>query len=245
MRNFTIILFIFFIITLIGTLFIADPLLFFITIFLGFIISFICLFYYLGSARGIFIGLTFIILPFIIEYLGFRYNIAFFNSHLIKNLSFDKFNVPFTLSTLFSLITIPLLFITSLFFSYKIKNYVGVKTLHKLFLICVSSILVAVNFLMIINDKFVYSEFFKWLIIAFICNLLLSGLFRFNPNTPETFKELPIILFLSIFGSRALITLDNFNLVITLILTCIYLLTLYNEHKLRTISTDLRSITKT
>lgn len=244
MRNFTIILFIFLILTLLGWLFVADPLLFFITIFLGFLISFVSLFYYLGALRGVIIGLTFIILPFLIEYFGFRYNIPFFSTHLIKNLSFEKISVPFTLATLFTLFTIPLLFITSLFFAYKIKNYFGIKNLHKTFLICVSSILIALNFLVISNHRIYYNDFLKWLAIGIIANLLLCKLFRFNPKVSETFKEIPIILFLSIFGSRALITLDSLNLVLSLVLTVLYLLTLYNEYKLRKISTDIRTLGK-
>jgi len=241
MRNFTLVLFIFFIIFLIGTLFISDPLLFFITIFLGFLLCFLCLISYLGFGRGIIIGILFMGLPYMVEYFGFRFGLPYFETHLIQALSFDKINIPLTLTTLFSIFTIPLLFMASLFFSQKLKIFTSVKKYHKTFLLITASLLVAINFVIIRTELINFTEFIKWLIIALVINIVLVSYYKFKIKIPETFKELPIILYLAIYGSRALKTLDSFSLVVALILTFTYLMLLYKEHKLRQISSELRA----
>ncbi|MBD3359379.1 MAG: hypothetical protein GF365_01570 [Candidatus Buchananbacteria bacterium] len=241
MKNFTIILFIFYILFLMGSLFIIDPLLFFLTIFVGFVIGFICLNYYLSFWRGISIGILFIFLPFIFEYLGFRFNLPFFDTHLIQTLTLNQIDLPITLNTLFSIFTIPLLLISALFFSHKLKLFANVKNYHKTFIIITGSLLVALNFLSITNEAIKYQDFLKWLAIALVINFILSWLYKFQVETPEIYKELPIILYLSIYGSRALRSFDYFNLTITVILTFAYLIVLYNEYKLKKISQQEQS----
>lgn len=236
MKNFTIILFVFYVLFLIGSLFIIDPLLFFLTIFVGFLIAFICLNYYLGFWRGILIGILFIALPFIIEYIGFRFELPFFSTHLIQLLTLNQIDLPITLNTLFSIFTIPLLFIATLFFSHKIQLFANIKKYYKTFIIIISSLLVSLNFLSLQAESVKYDDFIKWLGIALIVNLLLASFYKFKVDTPEIYKELPIILYLSIYGSRALKIVDQFNLLITVILTVVYLIILYNEYKLRKIS---------
>ncbi len=241
MKNFTIILFIFYILFLIGSLFITDPLLLFLALFIGFVISFICLNYYLSFWRGISIGILFIILPFILEYLGFRFDLPFFDTHVIRTLTLNRLDLPITLNTLFSIFTIPLLFITALFFSHKLKLFANVKNYHKTFIIIVASLLVSLNFLSITNEAIKYQDFLKWLAIGLVINFGLSWLYKFQVETPEIYKELPIILYLAIYGGRALRSFDYFNLAITVILTFAYLIVLYNEYKLRKISQQEQS----
>jgi hypothetical protein len=241
MKNFTIILFVFYVLFLIASLFVVDPLLFFLTLFIGFLIAFICLNYYLTFWRGVSIGLLFIGLPFILEYLGFKLNLPFFETHLIEILTLNRIDLPLSLNTLFSVFTIPLLFITALFFSRKLKLFANVKNYHKTFIIIITSLLVALNFLSITNEAIKYQDFLKWLAIALVVNFALSWLYKFQVETPEIYKELPIILYLSIYGSRALRIVDQFNLAITVILTLAYLLILYNEYKLRKISQQEQS----
>ena len=236
MRNFIIILFILFLLFLIGSLFIADPLIFFLFIFLGFVIGFICLIFYLGKAKGLLAMLVFIFLPFLIEYLFFWLNIPFFETPLIQNLSFSNINLPITLNTLFFIFTIPLLFISALFFAQKIKLFANLKKYHKNFIAIISSLLIALNFLILTQNLFEYKNFIKWLIIALIVNFLIAAFYRFRAEIPEIYKELPIILYLAIYGAGALKQLNAFNLIVTIILTLFYLLILYNEYKIRKIS---------
>jgi len=235
MRTFTIILFIFFAFFLIISLFVIDPFPFFLVIFLAFLIAFICLAAYLGSFRGILAGLLFIFLPFILESLHYHYHLPFSSLPLIRNFTFNRNNLPITLTNLFTIITIPLLFLSSLFFAQKIKILANVKNYHKTFLILASSFLMAISFLAVKPNNIDYNNFVKWLIIALITNLIVVWFYKFKPKTPEIYKESPIILYLAIYGMSALKRMDAFNLIITVLLTFLYLILLYNEYKIRKI----------
>jgi len=240
MRTFTIILFIFFAFFLIISLFVIDPFPFFLVIFLAFLIAFICLAAYMGPFRGILAGLLFIFLPFILESLHYRYHLPFSSLPLFKNLTLDRSNLPVTLTSLFTVITIPLLFMSALFFAQKIKLLASVKNYHKTFLIVASSFLMAISFLSVKPNAIVYQNFLKWLIIALIIYFVAAWLYKFKPETAEIYKELPIILYLAIYGVSALKRLDVFNLMITILFTIIYLILLYNEYKIRKLSQTLK-----
>jgi len=235
MRSFTIILFVFFAFFLAISLFVVDPLPFFIVIFLAFLICFICLASYLGKLRGLTIGIIFIILPFLIEYYAYKYQLPFAGNALIRNLNFNRINLPITLNNLFTIFTVPLLFLSSLFFAYKIKLLTNLKTYHKTFLIISGSLLVAINFLSLTDNQAQFQNFFKWLIIALIVNSLTVWLYKFKPETKEIYKELPIILYLTIYGTNAFKQADSFQLFVTIILTICYLMLLYNEYKIKKI----------
>jgi hypothetical protein len=237
MKNFTIILFIFLCLFLVVYIFTIDLLPLFLTIFLAFIIAFICLASYLGKIRGILCGLIFIFLPFLLEYLFYLYKIPFFYSPVIKFLSRSEIRLPLTLNNLFLVFTIPLLFMASLFLSQKIKSFSNLKNYHQTFLVIISSLLLAITFLSFTQNQLDYLNFFKWLIIGLIINSLLVKLYKFNPKTAETFKELPIIIYLAIFATSALKRMDNLQLLIVGILTFIYLLLLYYEYKFKKIKT--------
>lgn len=234
MRNITLIIFIFFILFLIGTLFVISPLFFFLTIFLAFLISIICLITYLGY-RGIFIAIIFIFIPFVIESLFFRFDLLFFEQPLIRSLTISQINLALTLNNLFFLFTIPLLFMTALFFAQKIRLYFNLKSYHKTFIAVISSLLVSINFLVINQNTFAYTNFIKWLIIALIINSLVAWLFYFKPLTAELYKELPIIIYLAIYGTSALKKLEPFQLIVIAVLTISYLVILYHEYKYKKI----------
>jgi len=236
MRSFIIVLFIFFLIFLIGSLFIIDPMIFYLMIFLAFLISIICLVNYLGKTPGGIAALFFIILPFSLEYLFFKLNLPLFELPLVSSFTQMDIALAITLNNLFFIFIVPLLFMTALFLAQKIKLFANIQTYHKTFLIIVSSILIALNFLLISSEKLIYKDALKWLIIALFVNLLISLFYRFKIDTPEIYKELPIILFLAIYGSGALRQLNIFNLIVILLLILFYLLILYNEYKLRKIS---------
>jgi hypothetical protein len=236
MKNFTLILFILFILFLLFSLFIQDFLLIYLSIVLALIIGFICLNYYLNAWRGTILGLGFLILPFVMEYLGYKLNLPFFTTHLIKELTAKNLNIPITINNLFLLITVPLLFITSLFFGIKIKNSSSIKKFHSTFLVIVCSLLVAMNYLVITQAGIEYQEFIKWLIIALAVNIILSKIYIFEFGVSDLYKELPIIIFLAIYGSRALRSLDEFNLIISLFFALIYLYILYVEYKIKKIN---------
>jgi len=235
MRNFTIILFIFFVFFLIISLFALDMLPFFLTIFFAFLLCFICLGAYLGPARGISIGIIYIFLPFLLEYLANIYNVPFFEKPLITNLTLKVLDFKISLTNLFLVFSMPLLFMSSLFFAHKIKLLADIKTYHKTFLIITSSLLLAINFLLLDQNKILYQDFIKWLIIALIINSLIAGLYKFKKEKAEIFKEAPIIIYLAILGSSALKRMDSIQLIASLILTIYYLIILFNEYKIRKI----------
>ena len=237
MKNFTIILFILFCLFLVVYIFTIDLLTLFLTIFLAFIITFICLASYLGKIRGIICGLIFIILPFLLEYLFYYYKIPYFYAPVIKYLSRSEIRLPLTLNNLFLVFTIPLLFMAALFFSQKIRAFSNLKNYHKIFLVIISSLLLAVTFINFSQNQLNLIDFIKWLVLALIVNSLLVKFYKFKPETAETFKELPIIIYLSIFATSALKRMDNLQLVIIGILTFIYLLLLYYEYKFKKIKT--------
>ncbi|HDQ22354.1 MAG TPA: hypothetical protein ENN28_00070 [Candidatus Uhrbacteria bacterium] len=236
MRSFIIILFIFFLIFLTGSLFIIDPLLFYLMMFLAFLIAILCLANYLGKTKGLIAALLLIGLPFFLEYLFFMFGLPLFESPLISSLRRIDVSLAINLNNLFFILTVPLLFITALFFAQKIKLFINIKVYHKTFLIIASSILIALNFLAITPENLIYKDALKWLVIALVVNLLLSVFYRFNVGTPEIYKELPIILFLSLYGTGALRQMNTFNLVVIFLLAVFYLLILYNEYKIRKIS---------
>jgi hypothetical protein len=239
MRNFTIILLIFFILFLIGSLFIADPLLLFIMIFLAFLISFICLIKYLGALKGLISALALIVLPFLIEYILYLIKIPYFQSPLIKSLSFKNIYVPITISNLFTIFTLPLIFICSLFFAHKTRLFANIKAYNKTFLTIFSSLLVGLTFLNVKQNTADYSNFLKWLIIALLVNALILRLYKFKSETLDLYKEAPIVIYLAIYGLSALKQMNSFNLIIAAILTIIYLSLLYNEYKYGKISQRL------
>jgi len=236
MKNFTIILFVFFIIFLIFSLFVSDQLLLFLLVFMAFLIGFICLAKYLGALRGILSGLSLIALPFIIEYLLYLLKIPYFESPLIRSITTNNINVPLTVNSLFMAFTLPLLFICALFFAQKMKLFLNVKTFINTFLIITSSLLISINFLVINQNSIGYQNFLKWLAIAILANLLIYRLYKFRADTPDLFKELPVIIYLIIYSTNAMKRMDTYNLIIAAILTIIYLLLLYNEYKLKKIN---------
>ncbi|MFA5187836.1 MAG: hypothetical protein WC460_00555 [Patescibacteria group bacterium] len=240
MRNFTIILFIFFVFFLIISLFVTDPLPLFFTLFLAFVISFICLAEYTGKLRGILAGIFFVAAPFLIEYLFLKFNVPFSQSSILQNFTIDQFNLFLTLTNLFTLVTIPLIFITSLFFAYKIKIFVKIKSYHKTFLIIASSLLVALNFLIITSKSIDSQNFIKWMAISLIIFLIIIKLIKFKAEALEIFKDLPILIYLSIYGVNALRRLESFNLVIAAFLVILYLILLFNEYKIRKIALSFK-----
>ncbi len=239
MRNFTIILFVFFIIFLIFSLFVSDQLLLFLLVFMAFSIGFICLAKYLGALRGILSGLGLIILPFIIEYLLFVLKIPYFESPLIKSITTNNINVPLTVNNLFMIFSLPLLLICALFFAQKMKLFLNIKNYPKTFLIIASSLLISLNFLVIDQGSITYQNFIKWLIVALLVNILISRLYKFSGKISDLFKELPIIIYLIIYSTNAMKSMNASGLIIAAFLTIIYLMLLYNEYKIKKFSQQL------
>ena len=126
-----------------------------------------------------------------------------------------------------------------MFFAIKIKIFSNIKTYHSTALILIATFLVAISFLNITVENIDYADFIKWLIIAFVTSILLFILYDFKVNTPEIFKELPIIMYLAVFGARSLMPINEFNLLITVFFTIIYLIILLREYKLRQIKHQL------
>ena len=236
MKNFTIILFIFFLAFLIFSLFVSDSLLFFLLMFVAFLIGFICLGEYLGALRGILTGIALIILPFLIEYLLRLFKMPYFNTSLIESITMDKINVPLTINNLFTVFSLPLLFICALFFAQKMKLFFNVKKYLNIFMIICASLLISINFLVISQNRFTYIEFLKWLTISLLANIIIYRLYRFRINISDLYKELPIIIYLIIYCTNAMKLMQPFNLIIAAFLAVIYLLLLYNEYKFKKIS---------
>ncbi len=236
MRNLVIIIFIFFLLFLISSLFIADPQIIFLMLTPALLIAFICLSSYLGIWRGILITLLLIFLPFLIEYIFFLLNLPFLGSPMIQKLTLKEINLPITVDNLFSVFATPLIFISALIFSQKMKIFVDIKKYHKTFIIIISSLLIAINFLLITQTTIGYENFIKWLIIALITISLISPFLKFRAKTPGIYKDLPIVLYLAIYGVGALRLLNIFNLIIAVLLISFYLYILYKEYKIRKIS---------
>jgi len=233
MKNFTIILFIFFIAFLILSLFVTDLIWIFLTIFLALVIVFICLNKYLGFIRGFLLLIMLIVLPFMLEYVLWLMDVPLFSSTIIDRLSFTELDIPVNLTNLFYVFTVPLLFASSLFFAKKIKIFTKVKSYHNTFLILASTVLSALNFLMPKNGLVDYQSFLKWLILALISFTVLVYLYNFKPDIPEIYKELPIILYLALFGTNALKATNTLNTIMALLLIAFYLIILYKEYKIR------------
>lgn len=236
MRNFTIILFVFFMLLLIALLFIADPLIFFLTIFLALIIVTICLFAYLGAWRGLVIAIVFIFLPFLIDYLCAKLNLPFFNKPLIENLFTSSPSQLITINNLYSVFTLPLLFISALFFAKKIQLFSGIKSYIKTLVALLSSVLLSLNFIYIKAGVFDYLQFGKWLAIALLVNYLLAKLYDFKFDAQDIYKEIPIIIFLALYGIGALKKLDLILLAICGLLVVYYLITLFNQYRIKKFS---------
>lgn len=240
MKNFTIILFIFFILFLALYVFTLDEdiakFYLFISIFLGFVTSIICMMKYLGWIKGLVFAFIYLIAPFLIEYFLFTLNSVFFKTPLISELSLESFYMPITLNTLFMIFSIPLLFYSSLFFAQKIRLYTHIKKGFKTILVIFSSLLVAITFLNISAAQLDYYGFIKWLIIALIINTILSISFKFKIKTPDIYKELPIILYLAVYGMQSLKDIDTFSLLAVMILAVIYIIIIYHEHHLKKIN---------
>ncbi|OGY42273.1 MAG: hypothetical protein A2Y67_04455 [Candidatus Buchananbacteria bacterium RBG_13_39_9] len=194
--------------------------------------------YYLG-ARGFILLLSFIILPFALEYLLFKLKIPFFQEAVIRSLTFRNLDLPINLSTLFSVFSLPLIFCSALIFAQKVKLFISVKKYFKTVLIICSSLLIALSFFAVTQNAIEYQNSIKWLIIALSVNFLVSAFFIFKVNVQEIYKELPIILFLALYNFGGLKRLDVYSLFIGLFLIIFYLLILYNEYKLRKLSQNL------
>ena len=236
MRNFTIILFIFFIFLLIALLFVSDPLIFFLAIFLALIIVTICLFAYIGAWRGLVIVLAFIFLPFLIDYIFAKLHLPFFNKPLIANLFTQNPSELITINNLYSIFTLPLLFTAALFFAKKIQLFANIKNHIKTLVALFSSILLSLNFIYIKANVFDYQQFVKWLIIALLVNYLLARLYDFKVDALNIYKEIPIIIFLALYGIGALKKLDLMLLIICALLTIYYVIMLFNEYRIKKFS---------
>jgi len=236
MKNFIVILFVFFIFLLIASLYANDLTWIFLTIFTALLITIICVANYSGFWRGISLIVLMIVLPFIFEYLLSFTDYSLFAEPIIKKLSLSQFNLPINRGNLFYIFTTPLLFMSGLIFSQKIKHYFSVKKYHKTFLIICSALLLSLNNLLFADNVFSYQLAIKWLLISLIVYTLLSRLYIFKVDTDELYKEMPIILYLAIYGANALRGLNSFNLLITVILIAFYLFILYNEYKIRKLS---------
>lgn len=236
MINFLIILFLFYILFLFISLTTIDSMVLFIVIFLGFLIALICLIIYLGKLRGIITALLLIIAPFLLEYFFYKLKLPLFESALIRNLTFKRLDLPITIRNLYAIFNIPLLFISALIFSQKIKLFANIKKYHKTFIIIISSLLLACNFLFNETNLLNYKNLLKWLIIALLVYGLASYFYKFKIATPEIYKELPIIMFLALAGYVGLIQRNLITLTINILLILLYILILYNEYKVRKIS---------
>jgi hypothetical protein len=235
MRSLITILFVFFCFFLIISLFVFDPLPLFLVIFIAFLICFVCLSYYLSPFRGILTALCYSIFPFVIEYLLYKYNFVFAQSALLNYLSLESIDLSVTLNNLFMIFSVPLLFMSSLFFAQKIKLLVNIKTYHKTFLFITATLLLTITFLSFTENALNYRNAIKWLIVALIINFFIVRIVKFKPDTPDIFKELPIIIYLAIYGTNALKVLDNLQMGFAGFLTVTYLVLLYNEYKIRKI----------
>lgn len=236
MKNFLIFIFIFFIIFLLIAFLTIDSMFIFFFLYLAALISLICLLAYLGWLRSIPILLIYIALPFLLEYLFNLINLPFFESSTILYLSTKSLKLPVTVANLIIFFNIPTLLICSLFFSQKMRLWFNIKKLPQIFLIITASLLFSLTFLNIGLQNIIYHDAVKWLIIALILNLTASKFITFKVDTPDFFKELPIVIFLLIYSFNFAVTANYVFLLITAILLLIYLITLYKEHQYRKLS---------
>lgn len=236
MRNFIIILFIFLIVFFLLVFISPKPLILYLSIVLAFLIGIICLITYLGAIRGSICALAFIFLPFILEYFSAKFSFPFANVSLITEKTLQDITSNINFQTLFFIFSLPTFFICSLFFTQKIKLFTGIKKYYNTFLIICSSLLVALNFLVFSRQDFQYQNATKWLLIALLVNFLLSKLYKFKTATPDIYKEMPIILFIMLYGYNILQNAYIYYVIITICLSLFYLALLYNEHKYRKIS---------
>ncbi|MCX6740506.1 MAG: hypothetical protein NTZ49_04745 [Candidatus Parcubacteria bacterium] len=233
MRNFIIFLLVFLAAFFLMLFLLPDKFFIFIVIYLALIISAICLLYYLGLARGLFVLFAIIALPFIIEYALSFLPYSFLKGNVINYLSWQKIDFAINLNNLFAGFNIPTIFICSLIFSQKIVVYSFIKSGHKLLQNIIASLLIAFTFLYIDPQKIEYASALKWLIIALIANYLILKLIKFKTGTPEIYKEMPIIIYLIIYLSNYTITNNYYYLIFTGLLLIYYLITLWNEHKIK------------
>jgi hypothetical protein len=236
MRNFIIILFVFFLILLIGLLFVSDPLIFFLAIFMALIIVTICLFAYLNALRGLIIVICFIFLPFLLDYLFAKLHLPFFNKPLIENIFTTSPSQLITINNLYSIFALPLLLMAALFFAKKIQLFSGIRNHIKFFIALFSSILFSLNFIYIKAGIFDYQQFCRWLLIALIVNYLLYKIYNFDIDALVIYKEVPIIIFLALYAIGALQKLDMVLLSICGLLTIYYVITLANQYRLKKFS---------
>jgi len=240
MKNFLILIFIFFLVFLLIAFLAPDSMFIFFYIYLALVIALICAFAYLGWFHGLLILIIYTLLPFLLEYLLSLLRLPIFENSTIIYLSTHNLNLPITTTNLIIIFNIPTLFICSLFFSQKLKLLFNIKKYPKTFLIIAASLLLALNFLNISLQKFIYGDAIKWLVIALLINLLALKLIKFKIETMEFYKELPIILYLLVYSFNFAVSGNYIFLLIAAVLLIIYLIALYNEHQYKKISQELQ-----
>jgi len=236
MRNFTILLFIFFVFFLLIAWLAPESMFIFFYIYLALLIAAICLISYLGWLRGFLILLAFILLPFLVEYLFSALKLPLFETSTIIYLSTRKITLPVTTANLILIFNTPTIFICSLVFSQKLKNYFNLRSYPKIFLVIFASILIALNFINTGAQNFSPINGFKWLIIALAVNVIAAKLFKFKVETADLFKEFPIVLYLLILSLNYIITANYYLLIFMGVLAILYLISLYNEHQYKKIT---------
>ncbi|MCX6744712.1 MAG: hypothetical protein NTX82_04270 [Candidatus Parcubacteria bacterium] len=236
MRNFTLILFSFFIVILLVSFNYTEPMYGFIAIFLAFVLTLICLFAYLGFLRGMVATLAFLLLPFIFEYLLFTYNslqLPFFKTTIFTSLTKADLAHTLTLKNLIIIFLIPIFLTCCLIFAQKIRLYSLIKKYYGTFIVITASLLFAINFVVISPGEFSYNEAIKWLAISLVINLIMVKLYKFNFKANDIYKELPIIIFLLLYGFNLMHNNNSYSILIGICLAIFYLIMLLNEHKLR------------
>jgi hypothetical protein len=236
MKNFIILLFIFFLVFLLIAFIAPDSMFIFFYIYLALIISALCLMMYVGGLRGIILLVIFILSPFLLEYLFSLLKLPFFSASTIVYLSARTINLPVNAGNLIILFNIPTLLICSLFFSQKLKMLFNIKILQKTFLVIYASILLGLNFLQLGLQKIEYSNAIKWLAISALIYISAIKLIKFKIEIPDFFKEIPIVLFLLIYSFNYALTGSYYFLIITGVLLILYLFILYTEHQYKKIS---------
>ena len=212
------------------------PLFLYLSMVLAFLIVLISLIAYIGTLRGLICALAIIILPILLEYIFTAYKLPFTSTSLITNLTKNGINFNVDFQTLFMIFTLPTYFISAIFYAQKIRLFTDIKKYNKTFITITASLLITLNFLTITTEKFEYQNAVKWLAIALIVNIILSKLYKFKTTTHDIYKELPIIIFLMIYGYNILQVKNLYYLAITICLVLFYLILLYNEHQYKKIS---------
>lgn len=242
MKNFAYILFGFLIIFLLLGLNSAEPMYTFVTVFLAFILALICLLAYLGILRGLAVFIIFTILPFALEFLFYKYNylnLKIFTTTTFFSLTKAGLATMLNQNTLKFIFLVPTLLICALFLAQKIRLYSLIKNYYLLFIIISAGLLFSLNFIFISPEQFSYIYAIKWLIIGLLTYFAATKLYKFKGNIHDTFKEIPIILFLILYGFDLLSGSNTYSILIALCLGIYYLILLYNEHKIRKYSEDL------